>query len=113
MAGDGPDWQQPATIASGQVQTLGASGAGGAGVVNTAADQSWTNLAPTEGKNVIQHIIINRGAVDLDVAYGAASTTVRHTLKPGESVTPPFNGTVRVRSSTPAVGKVEHATMEV
>ena len=111
MGYDSPDWTQPATIASGIVQVLGGSQVeGGPGA--TLADQSWVNLAPTAGREVLSQLIINRGAAALEVAYGAASTIARHTIKPGESIQVPFAGTIRLRSATAAAGAYEWTPFE-
>ena len=114
MGYDTPDWQQPATIASGIVQNVaGAQAEGAAGAATNADGATWTDIAPTAGRTVLGGIITNRGAVDLQLAFGEASTDVRHTLKPGDSIPVAFSGTIRVRSASAAAGSFDWTLFEV
>lgn len=114
MAGDGQDWTQPATIASGIVQAVaGSQVEGAAGVATNADGATWTDIAPTAGRTVLSGIITNRGAVDLQLAFGVASATVRHTLKPGDSIPVAFAGTIRLRSASAAAGSFDWLLFEV
>lgn len=94
MGYDTPDWHQPATIAGGEVQVIG-------GTLRDryagATGNAWAALVPTAGRVVTCWTIRNSGDGRMDVGLGAQTDDM--TLEPGESWSPPFNGTVYVRTA--------------
>lgn len=93
MAGDGQDWQQAATLASGVVQTIGGANRNPFSG-NTVA--GWAALAPTVGRTVLAWTIRNTGVASMDIGLGQDTADV--TLNPGDSWAPPFNGALHVRN---------------
>lgn len=105
------DYTTPATIASGEVQNVGASKKDKFVASTNADGLTWAMLTPTAGRKVIQWLIINRGAVDLEVGYGESAKA--HTLKPNESIAPPWNGAVHLKSASAAACAYEATAFEV
>lgn len=97
MAQDGQDWQQPATIASGQMQAIGG---GQKDKFSGTAGVAWAELVLVAVTTVMAWTIRNTGNEKLDV--GLAEDAAAMTLDPGDSWSVPFNGRLRVKRGASA-----------
>lgn len=95
---DAPDWSQSAIIASGALQVVGGGQADR--FVDQVAAAAWASHVPTAGRKVIAWTVTNTGAVNIEVGLGSAAKA--QTLEPGQSWSPPFNGTIHVRRAANA-----------